>query len=87
VSDGFIVANQLTDERAPDEIIALESINQAGFISALTADKVYDQVGEYQATIDRSSHDLKLLIHSRTDAVILASKYLTLTYAPRPRAV
>jgi hypothetical protein len=36
---------------------------QAGSMSALTADKAYDQIDVYQAAIDRGSTDLKLLIH------------------------
>ena len=47
-------------------------------MSALTADKVYDQIGVYQAAIDRDSTDLKLLLHPRTDAVISASNQAAL---------
>ena len=78
VSDGLIVASQLTDERVPDGNIAPDLIKQAGSISALTADKAYDQIDVYQAAIDRGSTDLKLLIHPRTDAVISASNQAAL---------
>ena len=73
VSDGLIVASQLTDERVPDGNIAPDLIKQAGSINALIADKAYDQIDVYQAAIDRGSTDLKLLIHPRTDAVTSAS--------------
>ena len=43
VSDGLIVASQLTDERVPDGNIAPDLIKQASSMSALTADKAYDQ--------------------------------------------
>jgi hypothetical protein len=73
VSDGLIVASQLTDERVPDGDIAPDLIKRAGSLSALTGDKAYHQIDVYQAAIDQGSTDLKLLIHPRTDAVISAS--------------
>ena len=41
VSDGLIVASQLTDERVPDGNITPDLIKQAVSMSALTADKAY----------------------------------------------
>jgi hypothetical protein len=47
-------------------------------ISLQIGDKAYDQIGVYQAAIDRDSTDLKLLIHPQTDAVISASNHAAL---------
>ena len=49
-------------------------------MSTLTADKADDQIGVYQAAIDRGSTDLTLLSHPRTDSVISASNQATLRH-------
>ena len=67
----------MSSPRVPDGNIALDLMNQADFISALTGAKAYDQIGVYQAAIDRGSTDLKLLIHPRMDVVISASDQTT----------
>ena len=49
VSDGLIVANELTDERGCDGTIAPTLIGQAGHIDSIVADKGYDQISVYEA--------------------------------------
>ena len=49
VSNGFIVANELTDERGCDGPIAPRLIGQTGYIDSIVADKGYDQISVYEA--------------------------------------
>ena len=49
VSDGLIVANELTDERGCDGTIAPTLIGQVGHIDSIVADKGYDQISVYEA--------------------------------------
>ena len=67
-----------SDKWTPDGNITPDLIDQAGFIRALTAEKVYDQIDVYRVAADRRSTDVKLLVSLRTDAVISVSNEATL---------
>ena len=49
VSNGFIVVNELTDERGCDGTIAPTLIGQVGYIDSIVVDKGYDQISVYEA--------------------------------------
>ena len=74
VSNGFIVANELTDERGCDGTIAPTLIGQAGHIDSIVADKGYDQISVYEAAQTHLNQGGKIMIHPRVNAVVSASE-------------
>ena len=53
VSNGFIVANFLSEYQKTDVEIAPNLIHQVGRIDSITADKAYDQSRVYEAANDQ----------------------------------
>ena len=78
MSNGFIVANELTDERGCDGTIAPTLIGQAGHIDSIVADKGYDQISVYEAAQAHLKKGGKIIIHPRVNGLIAASGEATL---------
>jgi hypothetical protein len=73
MSDGFIVANCLSEYRKADGDIAPNLIHHIGRIDSITADKAYDQSRVYEAAIDHMNVPSHINIHPRANAVISAT--------------
>ena len=73
VSNGFIVAHCLSENRKTDGEIAPHLIKQVGKIESITADKGYDQSRVYEAANDQLKEGGQLNIHPRANAVVSAS--------------
>ena len=52
VSNGFVVAHVITDDKTHDGSIASQLIQQVGEIDSITADKGYDQTQVQQSAYD-----------------------------------
>ena len=73
VSNGFIVAHYLSEDRKTDGEIAPHLIKQIGKIDSITADKAYDQSRVYEASNDHMNEAGQINIHPRANAVVSAS--------------
>ena len=73
VSNGLIVASNLTDERGCDGTIAPTLIRQTGYIDSIIADKGYDQIGVYEVAQVHLKLGGKIMIHPRANGVVSAS--------------
>ena len=73
VSNGFIVAHYLSEDRKTDGEIAPHLIKQVGKIDSITADKGYDQSRVYTSANDQLKDRGQLNIHPRANAVVSAS--------------
>ena len=73
MSNGFIVVNELTDERGCDGTLAPTLISQAGHIDSIVADKGYDPISVYETAQAHLNQDGKIMIHPRANAVVSAS--------------
>ena len=69
VSNGFIVAHILADDKIHDGSIASQLIQQVGEIDSITTDKGYDQTELQQSAYDHLREGGKLNIHPRKNAV------------------
>ena len=74
VSNGFIVAHVITDDKTHDGSIASQLIQQVGEIDSITADKGYDQTQVQQSAYDHLREGGKINIHPRKNAVISESE-------------
>jgi len=72
-SNGFIVANLLSEYQKTDGEIAPNLIHQVGRIDSITADKAYDQSRVYEAANDQLKEGGQINIHPRANAVISAT--------------
>jgi hypothetical protein len=73
MSNGFIVANCLSEYRKTDGDIARNLIHQVGRIDSITADKIYDQSRVYEAVNDHMNDPGHINIHPRANAVVSAA--------------
>ena len=73
MSNGFIVAHYLSEERKTDGEIAPHLIKQVGKIDSITADKGYDQSRVYEAANDQLKEGGQINIHPRANAAISAT--------------
>ena len=74
VSNGFIVAHVITDDKTHDGSIASQLIQQVGEIDSITADKGYDQTQVQQSAYDHLREGGKINIHPRKNAVVSESE-------------
>ena len=74
VSNGFIVAHVITDDKTHDGSIASQLIQQVGEIDSITADKGYDQIQVQQSAYDHLREGGKINIHPRKNAVVSESE-------------
>ena len=74
VSNGFIVAHVITDDKTHDGSIASQLIQKQGEIDSITADKGYDQIQVQQSAYDHLREGGKINIHPRKNAVISESE-------------
>ena len=72
-SNGFILANLLSEYQKTDGEIAPNLIHQVGRIDSITADKAYDQSRVYEASNDHMNEAGQINIHPRANAVISAT--------------
>ena len=72
-SNGFIVANLLSEYQKTDAEIAPNLIHQVGRIDSITADKAYDQSRVYEASNDHMNVAGQINIHPRANAVVSAT--------------
>ena len=77
-SNGFIVANCLSEYRKTDGEIAPNLIHQVGRIDSITADKAYDQSRVYKASNDHMNEAGQININPRANAVVSATDEATL---------
>ena len=73
VSNGFIVAHYLSEDRKTYVEIAPHLIKQEGKIDSITADKAYDQSCVYEAANNALKDHGQINIHPRANAVISAT--------------
>ena len=73
MSNGFIVAHYLSEDRKTDGEIAPHLIKQVGKVDSITADKGYDQCRVYTAANDQLKDRGQINIHPRANAVFSAS--------------
>ena len=74
VSNGFIVAHVITDDKTHGGSIASQLIQQVGEIDSITADKGYDQTQVQQSAYDHLREGGKINIHPRKNAVVSESE-------------
>ena len=70
VSNGFIVAHYLSEDRKTDGEIAPHLIKQVGKIDSITADKGYDQSRVYESANDQLKDGGQFNIHPKSNAAV-----------------
>ena len=73
MSNGFFVANYLSEYQKTDGEIAPNLIHQFGRIDSIAADKAYDQSRVYKASNDHMNEAGQINIHPRVNAVVSAT--------------
>ena len=73
MSNGFIVAHYLSEDRKTDCELVPHLIYQVGRIDSFTGDKVYDQSRVYEAVNDQLKEGSQIHIHPRENPAVSAS--------------
>ena len=71
---GMIHAVSLSDETKRDEAVTPSLIKEISEINSLTTDSGYDEFKVYQTALAYMKPNGKIIIHPRSNAVVLANK-------------